>query len=268
MIANIRALASLAAVVSLALSAAACAAPTEAEPSPNEDVSVESDLASRSAFFETFEGADGRFYFHLMAMNGENVLRSEGYATLEGAEKGAEAVLANGHDKRNFETRVAANGDAYFVVKAQNNEIVGTSELYASKTNAERGAATVRRLVRLSRAANELQVAPKRERFELFVGEDGKSYFRVRAGNGEIVLGSQGYTSRQSAQKGIASVVTNGADASAYQVFEASSGAWGVRLVAKNGEVVARGELYASKSNANRAVTRLTTMLRGGLPTE
>jgi uncharacterized protein YegP (UPF0339 family) len=127
----------------------------------------------------------------------------------------------------------------------------------------------VRRLVRLQQAAAaKLQTAAKRERFELFAGEDGRSYFRVRAGNGEIVLGSQAYASKQGAQKGIASVLSNGADARSYEVFEANDGAWGVRLVAKNGEIVARGELYASKSNANRAVTRLSEMLRGGLPTE
>lgn len=268
MIRNIRALSSLAAVLSLAFAAAACAAPTE-EAQESEETSVESELASRSAYFETFEGNEGQFYFHLMASNGENVLRSEGYATLVGAEEGAATVLAYGFDKRNFEGRVAANGDAYFVVKAGNGEVIGTSELYASKSNAERGAATVRRLVRIQRAAAaNLQGAPKRERFELFAGEDGKSYFRVRAGNGEIVLGSQAYATRQGAQKGIASVVANGVDASAYQVFEAADGEWGVRLVAKNGEVVARGELYASKSNATRAVTRLRDMLRGGLPVE
>lgn len=267
MIRNIRALSSLAAVLSLAFAAAACAAPIEEEQSPSEETSVESELASRSAYFETFEGEGGQFYFHVMAANGENVLRSEGYTTLVSAQEGAAAVLAYGIDKRNFECRVAVNGDAYFVVKATNGEVLGTSELYASKTNAERGAATVRRLVRIQRAAN-LQGALKRERFELFVGEDGKSYFRVRAGNGEIVLGSQSYATKQGAQKGIASVVTNGASASAYEVFEASDGEWGVRLVAKNGEVVARGELYASKSNATRAVTRLSDMLRGGLPVE
>lgn len=263
--ANIRALAALAAAVSLALSAAACAAPTEDE--APEAAETSEDLVSRSAYFETFEGNDGQFYFHLMAANGENVLRSEGYSTLAKAEAGAQSVLANGHDKRNFELRAAQNGDVYFVVKAANGEVIGTSELYASKSNAERGATTVRRLVRIQRDPN-LQGAPKRERFELFTGEDGKSYFRVRAGNGEIVLGSQGYASRQAARKGIASVVSNGADATAYDVFAAADGEWGVRLVAKNGEVIARGELYASKSNATRAVTRLTQVLRGGLPIE
>ncbi len=261
--ANIRALAALAALLSL--SAAACAAPTDEE--APEAVETSDDLVSRSAYFETFEGQDGQFYFHLMAANGENVLQSEGYSTLANAEAGVRSVLANGHDKRNFELRTARNGDVYFVLKAANGEVIGTSELYASTSNAERGAMTVRRLVRIQRDPN-LQVAPKRERFELFTGEDGKSYFRVRSGNGEIVLGSQGYASRQSARKGIASVVSNGADATAYDVFPAASGQWGIRLVAKNGEIIARGELYASKSNATRAVTRLTQVLRGGLPIE
>ena len=54
---------------------------------------------------------------------------------------------------------------------------------------------------------------------------------------------------------------TNGRDASRFEVFEASEGAWGVRLVAANGEIVGRGELYASKANATRAVKHLVEIL-------
>lgn len=260
---NIRALAALAAL--LCLSAAACAAPTE-EADASEAEEASQDLVSRSAYFESFVGDDGQYYFHLMAGNGQNVLTSEGYTSKQAAEGGAAEVLAVGNDKRNFELRAAQNGESYFVLKAQNGAILGTSELYASTSNAERGAATVRRLVRLQLDANDQKTAPKRERFELFTGEDGKTYFRVRAGNGAIVLGSQGYTTKQSAQKGIASVVANGSDASAFDVFAAQGGEYGVRLVAKNGEVVARGELYGSKADAKRAVARLVQMLTGGLP--
>ena len=98
-------------------------------------------------------------------------------------------------------------------------------------------------------------------------GEDGKSYFHLRAANGEIMLGSQAYTATSSARKGIASVLANGTDSSSYEVFETVGGNYGVRLVAANGEIIARGESYASKSNANRAVTRMTEILSGNVQT-
>src|SRR5690606_28159104 len=149
------------------------------------------DLVSRSAFFETFEGLDGKHYFNLMAANGQNVLRSQGYTRLASAESGIASVLANGADKRNFEVNEASNGDYYFNLRARNGEIIGTSQLYATKYNAERGAVAVRALVRLSRAATETKTAPRLVRFEVFQGEDRQAYFRLRANNGEILLGSE-----------------------------------------------------------------------------
>ena len=259
MIRHIRA---LAAVVALSLSSVACLAAGDTEATEVEETSQ--DLVSRSAYFETFQGLDGRHYFNLMAANGENVLRSQGYTALASVETGVASVLANGYDKRNFDVLEANNGDWYFNLVAGNGEVIGTSELYASKSNAERGARTVRALVRL---ANEggTKAAPRRERFELFTGEDGKAYFRLRAGNGEILLGSQGYTAKSSAKAGIASVQANGADPSSFEIFEGVDGTWGVRLVAGNGEVIGRGEMYASKSNATRAVTRMAEILSARL---
>lgn len=263
MIRHNRALAALV-VCSLALSAAACAAPTDQDDA-TEVEETSQDVVSRSAFFETFQGLDGHYYFNLIAGNGQNVLRSQGYTRLSSAQNGVASVLENGNDKRQFDVKQAKNGDWYFNLRAGNSEIIGTSELYASKSNAERGAVAVRALVRLSK--NATQAAPRRESFELFKGEDGKSYFRLRAANGEIMLGSQGYTAAASARKGIASVLANGSDASSYEVFETEGGSYAFRLVAANGEVVARGEAYSSKSNATRAVNRLAEILSGNVKT-
>lgn len=244
----------LAALAAVSMSLVACAAPTDTDEAGVEAEETSQDLVSRSAYFETFQGLDGRFYFNLMAANGENVLRSQSYTRLASAEGGVSSVLENGYDKRNFDVKQASNGDWYFNLKAGNNQVIGTSEMYASKSNAERGARTVRALVRLQYST---KAAPQRESFELFKGEDGKTYFRLRSGNGEIMLGSQGYTTKQSAEKGLASVETNGSDSSSYEIFETADGGWAIRLVAANGEVIARGEAYSTKSNATRAVNRL-----------
>ena len=260
----IRHISALAAVVCLSLSAVACASPTD-ETDGVEAEETSQDIVSKSAFFETFQGLDGHYYFSMAAGNGENVLRSQGYTKLASAQNGVASVLANGNDKRQFDVKQASNGDYFFNLRAANNEIIGTSQMYSSKSNAERGARTVRSLVRISRNAS--QAAPRRESFELFTGEDGKSYFHLRAGNGEIMLGSQAYTASSSARGGIASVLANGADASSYEVFETDGGGYAIRLVAGNGEVIARGEAYSSKSNATRAVSRLTQILAGNVKT-
>jgi hypothetical protein len=71
MFTNITRLAALALV-----SASLIACSGEAEESVQED---SAEIVSRTARFETFVGMDGQFYFDLVAGNGENVLRSEGY---------------------------------------------------------------------------------------------------------------------------------------------------------------------------------------------
>jgi uncharacterized protein YegP (UPF0339 family) len=43
-------------------------------------------------------------------------------------------------------------------------------------------------------------------RFEVYTDKAGKSRWRLRAGNGEIIASSEGYSSRQSCLKGIAAV--------------------------------------------------------------
>jgi uncharacterized protein YegP (UPF0339 family) len=258
----IRHIYALAALAALSLTSVACAAPAEEEATEVEETSQ--DLVSRSAFFETFQGLDNKYYFNLMAGNGQNVLRSQGYTRLASAQGGVESILANGNDKRNFEVQQASNGDWYFNLEAANGEIIGTSQLYATKYNAERGAVAVRALVRLARAESETKAAPRLVRFEVFQGEDRQSYFRLRANNGEPLLGSEGYVSSSNAKRGIQSVVANGADPDMYEMSETASGQWTVRLVAANGQVIARGEAYASKSNAQRAIARMAEIIGGG----
>lgn len=248
---NIRALALFAA---FSLPLAACAAPIEQDATEAGETSAE--VVSRSAYFETFQGLDGQFYFHLMAGNGQNVLRSEGYTTEAAALDGIASVMDNGVSASQYDIKQAASGQWFFSLRAGNNHVIGSSQMYATKSSAQRGTRTVASLLKLG-SGEVVTPAPKVERIEIFVGEDRQTYFRLRSGNGEIMLGSQGYSSKSAATKGIASVKHNGADAESYKSFEAANGEWGVRLVAGNGEIIATTELYASKSNANRAIARM-----------
>ena len=224
----------------------------------------EAEIVSKTARFETFTGMDGQFYFDFVAGNGQNVLRSEGYQTAQGATKGIAAVLANGTDATNYDIKLAKNGEYYFNIVAGNNEIVATSETYSSKTNAKRAATTVRKLLLVTGATPKTTPAIKRERFELFTGEDRQNYFRLRANNGEIVLGSEGYLLKSSALNGIDSVKTNGTNTARFQIVETVSGEYAIRLVAANNKIIARGESYSSKSNASRGVDAIVNILKDG----
>src|SRR5205085_1571223 len=105
-----------------------------------------------------------------------------------------------------------------------------------------------------------------------FKGQDGKTYFRLRAANGQIVLSSQGYSSKSSAESGIATVKKNAVDASRFDVFEGVNGQHTFRLKAGNGQIIGRGEMYASKSNAFHGAETVRELVRGltsvGEPTD
>jgi len=100
-----------------------------------------------------------------------------------------------------FELKKAKDGQFFFNLVAGNGEIVGTSEMYKAKASATNGVESVKK-----NAANA-------GRFEVFEGKNGKWYFRLKAGNGEPILASQGYSSEDGAKKGTEAVARAAADA-------------------------------------------------------
>jgi len=223
-------------------------------------VTDEQHVTESPGVFETFEGVDGQFYFHLLAANGQKVLHSEGYVSLAGAANGIESVKANGVDLGNYDLLEAANVEWYFNLVAQNHEIVGTSETYVSKSNAERGSETVQGLIIQNVQVEAAETGGAH--FELFKGQDDQFYFHLRAANGEIMLQSEGYVARSGALNGVESVRTNGRLPERYEVLEASNGQqWYFRLKAANYEVIGHGELYVSQANADRAVETLVELI-------
>jgi uncharacterized protein YegP (UPF0339 family) len=141
----IRHICALAALIALSLTSVACVAENGTDESAEESEEL---AASRGAEFETFQGSDEHFYFNLVAANGEPILRSQAYASEDTAQSGVRAVLDNGTDARNYDVKKAESGQWFFNVKASNGEVIGTSQFYATKSNAERGGRTVRGIVR------------------------------------------------------------------------------------------------------------------------
>jgi uncharacterized protein YegP (UPF0339 family) len=99
--------------------------------------------------------------------------------------------------KARFELTRRDNGKFMFNLKAANQEIILTSQLYATKRNAEEGIASV------------IQNAALDDRYEEKVGSDGKPYFVLHAANKLVVGRSEMYTSHAAMLKGIASVKRN-----------------------------------------------------------
>jgi uncharacterized protein len=93
--------------------------------------------------FEIFKGINLEFYFRLRASNGENILSSEGYSAKENAIRGIESVVENSADIASFHAKIASNNKYYFVLKAKNGQIIGSSQMYSSAENRDNGIKSV-----------------------------------------------------------------------------------------------------------------------------
>ena len=97
---------------------------------------------------------------------------------------------------------------------AGNGEIIGTSEVYSSKSGCKNGIESVRKNAAAAKVedqtAGESATNPK---FEIYNDKKGEFRFRLKAGNGEIILASEGYASKAGCKNGIESVRKNAKDA-------------------------------------------------------
>lgn len=91
--------------------------------------------------------------------------------------------------------------------------------------------------------------------FELYQSEKSQDfYFRLKAKNGQIILSSQGYSSKAGASNGIESVKKNAADADRFERKEAAGGKWRFNLKAANSQVIGSSQNYASKDGMENGI--------------
>ncbi|MFZ0487917.1 MAG: YegP family protein [Arenicellales bacterium] len=95
-------------------------------------------------------------------------------------------------------------------------------------------------------------------KFELYKDKKGEFRFRLKATNGQVILSSEGYKSKVSAKKGIASVQKNSQKESRF-LKKDSKGKFMFNLIATNGQVVGTSERYDTEracDNGIRSVNR------------
>ncbi len=81
--------------------------------------------------------------FNLEADNGQIVLTSERYKQKASAENGIASVKTNAADDSKFERKTSDSGKEYFVLKAANGQVIGSSQMYADATTRDAGIASV-----------------------------------------------------------------------------------------------------------------------------
>ena len=91
-------------------------------------------------------------------------------------------------------------------------------------------------------------------KFEIYTDKAGEYRFRLVAGNGQIVLSSEGYTSKAGATNGVESVKKNAADKSAFIPLTTEGGKFRFNLKAKNQQVIGTSQNYESASARDNGI--------------
>ena len=91
-------------------------------------------------------------------------------------------------------------------------------------------------------------------KFVISKRKNGEFQFNLKAGNGEIILTSEGYAAKQGCANGIESVKKNAPDDNRYDKRTASNDEHYFVLKAGNGEIIGRSEMYESVSGMNHGI--------------
>ncbi|MCL1978688.1 MAG: DUF1508 domain-containing protein [Methanomassiliicoccaceae archaeon] len=113
-----------------------------------------------------------------------------------------------------FVMKPAKNGVMFNLI-AENGRVICTSQVYANEASCLNGIGSVKTNSR-SKIEDQTVEGYKKltnPKYEIFLDAGDKCRFRLKAMNGEIVAASQGYKSKESCKKGIASISRNAAAA-------------------------------------------------------
>lgn len=91
-------------------------------------------------------------------------------------------------------------------------------------------------------------------KYQIYKGGNDQFYFRLKAANGEIILGSEGYAGKSGCENGIDSVKKNSPLDERYERKTASDGSFFFALEAANGETIGTSQMYASEQGRDGGI--------------
>ena len=78
--------------------------------------------------------------------------------------------------------------------------------------------------------------------------------FNLKAGNGQVILSSEGYSSKASCNNGIESVKKNSQDDSKFEFKTSANGKFYFNLKASNGQIIGSSQMYESQASCNNGI--------------
>ena len=96
-------------------------------------------------------------------------------------------------------------------------------------------------------------------KFVISKRSNGDFQFNLKAGNGQVILVSQGYADKGGCRNGIESVQKNSPDDARYERKMSSNGKWFFNLLAGNGQVIGSSEMYESEAGRENGIASVKT---------
>ena len=96
-------------------------------------------------------------------------------------------------------------------------------------------------------------------KFVITKRSNGEFQFNLKAGNGQTILTSEGYTTKAACLNGIESVKTNSHDDGIFDRLESKSGKPYFNLKASNGQIIGASEMYESTSARDNGIASVKT---------
>ncbi|MGC4231660.1 MAG: YegP family protein [Niabella sp.] len=90
--------------------------------------------------------------------------------------------------------------------------------------------------------------------FVISTRKNGECQFNLKAGNGQIILSSEGYTTKAACENGIESVKTNAPNDARYDKLTSKNGKFYFNLKAGNGQIIGTSEMYESEASRDNGI--------------
>ncbi|WP_353719434.1 YegP family protein [Dyadobacter sp. 676] len=82
----------------------------------------------------------------------------------------------------------------------------------------------------------------------------GEFQFNLKAGNGQVILGSEGYTTKAACVNGIESVKKNAQDDARFERLTSKNNKYYFVLKATNGQAIGNSEMYESVASRDNGI--------------
>ncbi len=114
-----------------------------------------------------------------------------------------------------FEVKTSEKGVSFNLL-ATNGQVVATSQVYKSLRSAKLGIASIMKNAPIAPIENQTEENFEKKsmpKFEVYTDKAGKTRFRLKAKNGQIIAVGEAYETQKACLAGVASVQKNAVDA-------------------------------------------------------